>query len=398
MTERIKSELLGLDIQELTVLAQDAGEPAYRARQLFDAIYRGRVSSVEQISTLPLEFRRALAGQAITVGLPHIDKRYISSDGTIRYLLGFSDGQSVETVWMPEGDGSEAGDEAPSSECRVLSPAIDSSGDRVIGRADGKAEVKSSDHLISRSPDPQHATICVSSQVGCAVECRFCLTALLGLRRNLLAGEIVGQVMAVLNDHEVELERDRINLVFMGQGEPFLNYDNFMKAVRLLVEGVGVAESRMTVSTSGIVPRIYDFGNEPVRPKLAISLNAPNDASRRELMPITHKWDMEQLMAAARAFPLRPRERLTFEYVLLEEVNDSLAAAREVVELVRGLRAKINLIALNPGPGVDFRTPADERVLAFQQVLVKASIPTFIRRPRGRDIYAACGQLKLSSA
>jgi len=383
MTERIKSELLGLDIQELTVLAQDAGEPAYRARQLFDAIYRGRVSSVEQISTLPLEFRRALAGQAITVGLPHIDKRYISSDGTIRYLLGFSDGQSVETVWMPEGDGSE--EEVPGTEYPVPSgegtePVADSLG---------------TGYLVLGT---KRATICVSSQVGCAVDCRFCLTALLGLQRNLSAGEIAGQVIAVLNDRGVLLERDRINLVFMGQGEPFLNYDNFMKAVRLLVEGVGVAESRMTVSTSGIVPRIYDFGNEPVRPKLAISLNAPNDASRRELMPITHKWDMEQLMAAARAFPLRPRERLTFEYVLLEEVNDSLAAAREVVELVRGLRAKINLIALNPGPGVDFRTPADERVLAFQQVLVKASIPTFIRRPRGRDIYAACGQLKLSSA
>ena len=383
MTERIKSELLGLDIQELTVLAQDAGEPAYRARQLFDAIYRGRVSSVEQISTLPLEFRRALAGQAITVGLPHIDKRYISSDGTIRYLLGFSDGQSVETVWMPEGDGSE--EEVPGTEYPVPS------GEGTEPVADSLA----TGYLVLGT---KRATICVSSQVGCAVDCRFCLTALLGLQRNLSAGEIAGQVIAVLNDRGVLLERDRINLVFMGQGEPFLNYDNFMKAVRLLVEGVGVAESRMTVSTSGIVPRIYDFGNEPVRPKLAISLNAPNDASRRELMPITHKWDMEQLMAAARAFPLRPRERLTFEYVLLEEVNDSLAAAREVVELVRGLRAKINLIALNPGPGVDFRTPADERVLAFQQVLVKASIPTFIRRPRGRDIYGACGQLKLSSA
>jgi 23S rRNA (adenine2503-C2)-methyltransferase len=244
----------------------------------------------------------------------------------------------------------------------------------------------------------QRATICVSSQVGCAVDCRFCLTALLGLRRNLAAGEIVGQVAAVLNDRGVVLDRDRINLVFMGQGEPFLNYDNFMKAVRLLVEGLGIAESRMTVSTSGIVPRIYDFGRDTVRPKLAISLNASNDAARRELMPITRKWDMEQLMAAARSFPLRPRERLTFEYVLLDQVNDSPQAARELVELVRGIRAKVNLIALNPGPGIDFRTPADARVLAFQQVLVKAGVPTFIRRPRGRDIYAACGQLKLSVA
>ena len=403
MTTPLKTELLGLDIQELNTLVEGAGEPTYRARQLFEAIYQGRVSSLEQISTLPLALRRALAEQAVTVGLPRIDKRYVSSDGTIRYLISFTDGQSVETVWMPEGDGSEAGDEVPSSEYQAPSGGIGSSGDRLIAGSEGKsepsrdrgAEVKSPEHPITRSPDPQRSTICVSSQVGCAVDCRFCLTALLGLQRNLSAGEIVGQVMAVLNDHDVTLERDRINLVFMGQGEPFLNYDNFMKAVRLLVEGVGVAESRMTVSTSGIVPRIYDFGSEPVRPKLAISLNASNEASRRELMPITRKWNLEQLMAAARAFPLRPRERLTFEYVLLDGVNDSLEAAREVVELVRGLRAKVNLIALNPGPGVDFRTPAQDRVLGFQQVLIRSGIPTFIRRPRGRDIYAACGQLKL---
>jgi 23S rRNA (adenine2503-C2)-methyltransferase len=377
-----QSELLGLDIQELAALVEDAGEPGYRARQLFEAIYRQRVGSVQEVSTLPLQFRHALAQRAVTVGQPQIQKQYVSSDGTIRYLIGFSDGQSVETVWMPEGDGGEAGDEVPSTECQVPSPESPSS---ALGTRNSVLGT-------------QRATICVSSQVGCAVDCRFCLTALLGLRRNLSAGEIVGQVVAVLNDRGVVLERDRINLVFMGQGEPFLNYDNFMKAVRLLVEGVGIAESRMTVSTSGIVPRIYDFGREPVRPKLAISLNASNNESRLELMPITRKWDMEQLMAAARAFPLRPRERLTFEYVLLDQVNDSVDAARELVELIRGIRAKVNLIALNPGPGIDFRTPAEERVLGFQQVLLGAGIPTYIRRPRGRDIYAACGQLKLSLA
>jgi 23S rRNA (adenine2503-C2)-methyltransferase len=364
-----QSELLGLDIQELTALVQDAGEADYRARQLFEAVYRQRVRSLEEISTLPLDFRRALLQRGVTVGQPRIEKPYVSSDGTIRYLIAFSDGQSVETVWMPEGDGGEAGD----------------------GSEAGDACEKE-----GRGWD--RATICVSSQVGCAVDCQFCLTALLGLRRNLSAGEIVGQVAAVLNDRGVALQRNRINLVFMGQGEPFLNYDNFMKAVRLLVEGLGIAETRMTVSTSGIVPRIYDLGREPVRPKLAISLNASNNESRRELMPITRKWDMEQLLAAARAFPLRPRERLTFEYVLLDQVNDSLQAARELVELIRGIRAKMNLIALNPGPGIDFRTPAQERVLAFQQALIQAGIPAFIRRPRGRDIFAACGQLKLSLA
>jgi 23S rRNA (adenine2503-C2)-methyltransferase len=264
---------------------------------------------------------------------------------------------------MPEGDGGEAGDGTEA-------------GDNEWNRA----------------------TICISSQVGCAVNCQFCLTALLGVKRNLSAGEIVGQVIAVLNERQVDLERQRVNIVFMGMGEPFLNYPQFMKAVRLLVEGVGLPESRMTVSTSGIIPRIYDFGSEPVRPKLAISLNASNDELRSRIMPITKKWNLEMLMQAAREFPLRNRERITFEYVLLDQVNDGAEHAREVVELVRGIRCKINLIALNPGPGIAFGTPAERRVTEFQQVLVKAGIPTFVRRPRGRDIYAACGQLKRTVA
>jgi 23S rRNA (adenine2503-C2)-methyltransferase len=220
------------------------------------------------------------------------------------------------------------------------------------------------------------------------------MTALLGLKRNLSAGEIVGQVLAVLADQQVDIERDRVNLVFMGQGEPFLNYDNFMQAVRLLVEGAGIPASRMTVSTSGILPRIADFGAEPVRPKLAVSLNAPSEELRTQIMPITKKWTIEKLMAALREFPLRNRERLTFEYVLLGELNDDVQHARQVVELLRGLRAKVNLIALNPGPEIPFSMPSDERVLAFQGILTRAGIPAFVRRPRGRDIYAACGQLK----
>jgi 23S rRNA (adenine2503-C2)-methyltransferase len=167
-----------------------------------------------------------------------------------------------------------------------------------------------------------------------------------------------------------------------------------MQAVRLLVEGVGIPESRMTVSTSGIVPRIADFGAEAIRPKLAVSLNAPNEELRTRIMPITRKWTLEKLMAALRDFPLRNRERLTFEYVLLGGVNDELQHAREVVDLMRGLRAKVNLIALNPGPEIPFAMPQDEKVLAFQSVLTRAGIPAFLRRPRGRDIYAACGQLK----
>ncbi|MBV9480075.1 MAG: hypothetical protein JO249_04885 [Acidobacteria bacterium] len=177
-------------------------------------------------------------------------------------------------------------------------------------------------------------------------------------------------------------------------GEPFLNYDNLIKAVHLLADGVQIPASRMTVSTVGIVPRITDFGREALRPKLAISLNASNDELRTALMPVNRKWNLAKLMAAARQFPLRPREKLTFEYVLLDHVNDSETNARELVELIRGLQAKVNLIALNPGPGITFRTPPQERVLRFQSILLAGGVPAFIRRPRGRDIYAACGQLK----
>ena len=356
--------VLGMDRADLGVLVEELGEPAYRAQQLLEAIYRQRVESVEEISTLPQQLRAKLAEKAVTIGTPRIEKRFVSQDGTVRYLIGFDDGQSVETVWMPEGDGGEAGEGSGDSE---EGPAK-----RGWGRA----------------------TICISSQVGCAVDCQFCLTALLGVKRNLTAGEIVGQVCAVLKDQKVSPQHDRINLVFMGMGEPFLNYDNFMKAVRLLVQEVGLAESRMTVSTAGIVPRIADFAQEEIRPRLAISLNASNDDLRTRLMPINKKWNLERLMASARDFPLRNRERVTFEYVLLNHVNDSRENAGEVVELLRGVRARVNLIALNPGPGIDFETPADERVAAFQKILRDAGILTFVRRPRGRDIYAACGQLK----
>ena len=347
-------------------------QPPYRAQQLFEALYRQRVSSIEQVSTLPQDFRRKLGENGFLLGLPTIDKKFQSCDGTVRYLVGCGDGQSVETVWMPEGDGGEAGDGSSADEQLEKGEQLETRGNRSWHRA----------------------TICVSSQVGCAVDCQFCLTAQLGLKRNLTAGEIVGQICAVINDQNVSLPEDRMNIVFMGMGEPFLNYDNFMKAVELLVKGVGIPESRMTVSTSGIIPRIYDLGAESIRPKLAISLNATNDKLRTEIMPINRKWNLEMLMRAAREFPFRNREKVTFEYVMLHEVNDSPEHAKELVELVRGIRAKVNLIALNPGPGIAFRTPAQDRVLDFQKILIAAGVPTFIRRPRGRDIYAACGQLK----
>lgn len=366
MTIEKESGLLGLTLQELTDLMESLGEPSYRGRQLFDAVYQSRTTHIDNISTLPLSLRRQLANDGLEVGQPTIRSKFTSGDGTVRYLLAMSDAQTVEAVWMPEGDGGEAGD----------------------GSDAGNATQEKNARKWDR------AAICISSQVGCAVDCRFCLTALLGVKRNLTAGEIAGQVCAVLHDQQVNPPHDRVNLVFMGMGEPFLNYENFMTAVRLLVEGVKIPESRMTVSTAGIVSRIADFGVEPVRPKLAISLSAPNDELRSQLMPLNRKWNLEHLLAAARAFPLRPRERLTFEYVLLDGVNDSPGHARELAERVRGIRAKVNLIALNPGPGIDYGTPAPGRVSEFQSVLVAAGIPVFIRRPRGRDIFAACGQLK----
>jgi 23S rRNA (adenine2503-C2)-methyltransferase len=257
---------------------------------------------------------------------------------------------------------------------------------------DGAEDAEADDTALTR----KRATICVSSQIGCAVNCQFCLTAKLGIERNLTAGEIAGQVVAVLRRHEVELARDRINLVFMGMGEPFLNYDAFMDAVRLLVGEVGIAVSRMTVSTSGIVPGIERFAQESVRPRLAISLNASNNTVRETVMPITRKWPIEAVIEAARALPLRPREKITFEYVLLGGVNDSLLHADEVVALARraGFPSKVNLIVWNPGPGIPYHQPQAEDVERFQQRLIARGVPAFLRRPRGRDIYAACGQLK----
>jgi 23S rRNA (adenine2503-C2)-methyltransferase len=357
--------LFGLSNQQLEEVLAGFSVPAYRVKQLSSALYREWKTGLDEVTTLPKELRESLVREGYAVGLPRILETFRSTDGTERYLIAGDDGQTVETVWMPEGDDGESGD----------------------GSEAGEEEVASRFH---------RATICVSSQVGCAVNCQFCLTARLGMQRNLTAGEIAGQVVAVLKRHEVTIGRERINLVFMGMGEPFLNYDDFMAAVRLLVEEVGIAESRMTVSTSGIVPGILRFAAEKVRPKLAISLNASNDEVRERIMPVTRKWDIAAVIAAVRQLPLRPKERVTFEYVLLGGVNDRLAHAEEVVALVRraNLPAKVNLIVWNPGPGIDFHKPATADVAAFQSRLIERGVPAFLRRPRGLDIFAACGQLK----
>jgi 23S rRNA (adenine2503-C2)-methyltransferase len=315
MPNPASNSLLGLTLQELTNLALGTGQPAYRGQQLFDAVYRQKIERLDQVSTLPLEYRTRLAQDGWEVGYPKIARKFISSDGTVRYLVELGDGETVETVWMPEGDGGENGDGTEAGE--------ESAQYSVSG-----AQLPVANSQLGGGLPFRRSTICVSSQVGCAVNCKFCFTALLGVKRNLEAGEIVGQIAAVLREQGVEPPLQRVNIVFMGMGEPFLNYDNFMKSVGLLVEGIGIPESRMTVSTAGIVPRIYDFGQEVVRPKLAISLNGSNDVLRTEVMPLNRKWNLGELMKAAREFPLRPRERLTFEYVLLAGVNDGPEQAR----------------------------------------------------------------------
>ena len=369
--------LFGLPLDALGELTKQLGQPVYRARQIAEAIYIQRITDISEITTLPDGFRAALRDAGYAVGLPEIVQAARSVDGTERYLVRMADGETVETVWMPDGDGGERGDGSLAAE-----------------------EEEADDAGCSSAFPYRRATICVSSQVGCAVNCQFCLTAKLGIRRNLTAGEIAGQVAAVLNRHRVELGSSRgnptparINLVFMGMGEPFLNYANFMQAVRLLVY-MRIPEARMTVSTSGILPGILEFAKEASRPKLAVSLNAPNDAIREAIMPITRKWNIATLLEALATIPLSKREWITFEYVLLGGINDSMANADELIALVRGVRCKINLIVWNSGPNMPYHEPPREGVLAFQSRIIAAGIPAYIRRPRGRDIYAACGQLK----
>src|SRR4051794_840197 len=338
----MSQSLVGMDLHDLSE-ALGPDQPKYRARQIYDALYRQQVHDLSQVTSLPAPTRDALAARH-ALGLPEIAQRYQSVDGTRRYLLRLQDGKTVETVLMPEGE---------------------------------------------------RDTICISSQVGCPVDCKFCMTALLGLERSLTAGEIVGQVLLVARDNGLRRDGGRLNIVMMGQGEPLLNLANVVKATAILLdpEGFALSPRRITVSTAGIVPKIEELGREPVRPKLAISLNASTEESRQELMPITRKYHLNDLMEVCRAYPLRPWEKLTFEYVLLRGVNDSDADARRVVRLLAHLNCKVNLIALNPGPDIPYRTPEQERVLSFQQI-VRRAVPCFVRKPRGLDIYAACGQLK----
>jgi 23S rRNA (adenine2503-C2)-methyltransferase len=395
--------LFGMDLPELTEWMAGLGQKPYRARQVFEALYKQRVERLEEVTTLPAELRERLAAEGYVVGLPEIVQAAKSVDGTERYLVRLSDGETVETVWMPGGDGGERGDGSDAAaeeegEVGDAEYAVEKRGRRESKYGDSSPVAQDDNSLAGDGY--KRATICISSQVGCAVNCQFCLTAKLGIRRNLTAGEIAGQVAAVLNRQRVRIGSgkgvetpSRINLVFMGMGEPFLNYDAFMQSVHVL-RAMGIPESRMTVSTSGIEPSIRRFAEEPVRPKLALSLNASNDTVRREIMPITKKWDIAALLDAVGSIPLGKREYVTFEYVLLGGVNDQPEHAREVLALLAGMKAKVNLIVWNPGPGIEYHQPRPEDVAVFHRMLIDGGIPTFTRRPRGRDIYAACGQLK----
>jgi len=342
------AELLGQSATELRALLAGWGEPAYRGAQIYHALYAERRFDVAAMTNLPAALRARLTTET-QITLPRITRRFESRDGAIRYLLALADNSTtkpaaVEAVFMPE---------------------------------------------------ESRQTICISAQAGCAVDCHFCLTAQLGLIRNLTAGEILGQVFVALEENRVAL-KPQTNVVLMGQGEPLLNYEPVMAALRILLDpnGTGLSPKHVTLSTSGIVPGIERLAAEKVRPKLAISLNASMDKQRDTIMPINRKYPLAMLLEACRRYPLRPWERLTFEYVLLGGFNDSPEDARRVVRLLSNLRAKVNLIPWNPGE-LPYHPPTQDCVEEFRRVLTEKGVPTFVRISRGQDIMAACGQLAL---
>jgi len=350
-------DLLGKSREDLRRLSVDLGEPAYRGDQIYRALYAERNFELAAVSSLPAAFRQRLARQA-TITLPQVKQRYLSQDGSVRYLFGLGSG-------------------------------VDEN---------GKARKAASVEAVFM-PSENRQTICISTQAGCAVDCRFCMTAQLGLIRNLTPGEILAQVLLPLTEHSPTLT-PQTNVVLMGQGEPLLNYDNVMSAMGILLDqsGVGLAPKHVTLSTSGIVPGIEKLAKEPRRPKLAISLNASTDAQRDVLMPINKKYPLGKLLAACRDFPRGSREYITFEYVLLGGVNDTKEDARRVARLMADLgRVKVNLIPWNPG-SLPYREPTEENIETFHKVLLEKGVPAFTRYSRGRDVMAACGQLSLVDA
>src|SRR5215210_737356 len=341
--------LMGLAQAELIDLVEEMGEPSYRGRQIFAAVHGRRLRVFDEMTDLPKELRAKLSERA-TVSTLTVESRYLSEDGTRRYLMKTQDNLPVETVFIPE---------------------------------------------------ERRDTICFSSQSGCPLQCDFCLTAKLGLLRTLTAGEIVEQIVIALNDaYGTGAKTPRgTNLVAMGAGVPFLAFDPLMKALGVMAdtEGLFIVPNRVTVSTAGVVPKIRELARTPARPHLAISLAAPNDELRDILMPINKRWPLEELLAACKEFEesLKPGELFTFEYVMLDGVNDSDEHARQLANLLNrhGLRAKVNLIPHNPADPLPYKPSPPERVESFKAILESKGVHAYVRRPRGRDIYAACGQL-----
>jgi len=350
-------ELLGTSRAELQAFCRSLGEPPYRGGQLYHSLYAERKLDVATMTNLPVALRSKLATEA-RVTLPTVKQRYQSADGTVRYLFGLS---------------------APEDQQRIKAAAVEA----------------------VFMPSEARQTICISTQAGCAVDCQFCLTAKLGLIRNLTSGEIVAQVLLPLNEMSGKGDEEGLavptNVVLMGQGEPLLNFESVFAALRILLdkEGMGLSPKHVTLSTSGVIPGIERMAKEEVRPKLAISLNASNEAQRDVLMPINKKYPLRDLIAACRRYPLRNWEHLTFEYVMLGGVNDSPDDARRVVKLLAPLkRVKVNLIPWNPGE-LPFEESSAERLEGFQRILTDRGVPAFVRYSRGRDVMAACGQLAL---
>ncbi len=379
--DALKPDLRSLCLSDLGLLVDRMGEKPYRAKQLFRWLHLRGAASLEEMTDLPRAFRERLAAESRLVTLA-IDAVQQSSDGTRKYRLRTQDGKFIEAVYMPDEAGPESFDPEPDEEEGGPAPRGAESEGRSMG---GEPATR-----VRR-------TLCVSTQVGCAMGCGFCMTATLGLVRTLTAGEICDQVYRVnadLRAQGIQAERPLTNLVFMGMGEPLHNYANVMRSLEQLLheEGASFSHRHVTVSTSGLVPNIVRFGEE-TQVKLAISLNATTDEQRAKLMPVDKKWNIAALMDAVRKFPSRQGRRITFEYVLLRGVNDSDEDAARLARLLKGLPVKVNLIPYNENPGLGFGDPGPERVQAFRSLLTARGVTALVRKNRGRDIAAACGQL-----
>ena len=356
MLSRNPLDVLSAELHELEQVLSDIGKPRFHARQIFQWVHRRGVAEVSRMSDLSRELRHELAAH-LDFTAPAVVRKEQSVDGTTKLLLRLRDGKHIESVCIPEN-------------------------------TSGASATRGDDRL----------TFCLSTQVGCAMKCAFCLTGKMGIERNLTAGEIVGQVQVLCR--EIDAFDRRLTIVLMGMGEPLHNYDNTMKALRILADDHGLALSprRVTLSTVGVLPALERLATEPLMPNLAISLHSTTEAQRDMLVPINRKYGIEELLDACRRFPLKRRERITFEYVMLKDVNDSPDDARRLVRLLSGIKGKVNLLPLNEAAGIPFERPSDEAVSRFAKVLADRGVTVSVRKSRGRDIRAACGQLITDSS